>query len=134
MPLSVEILTPERSVFTADDVDYAVAPATAGDVGILPGHAPLVTPIETGEVRIERGGETDSFAVSGGMLEVVNDHVQLLAQSAEHEGDIDMERAKAAQGRARERIKTEGEGVDMSRAEAALARALNRLMIAGREG
>ena len=134
IPLTVEILTPERTVFEADDVDYVVAPGAAGDVGILPDHAPFVTPMQVGEVRIDRGGKSDSFAVSGGMLEVMHDRVQILAQSAEHEGDIDVERAHAARERAEEHLASEAEGVDEARAEAALARALNRVQIAAGEG
>ena len=131
MPLRVEILTPERVVFQADDVDYATAPGAAGSLGVLPGHAAFVTPLQVGEVRIDRGGKSDDFAVSGGMLEVVNDHVQILAPSAEHEDSIDVDRAKAAQKRAEEHLASKADSVDIARAEAALARALNRVSVAG---
>jgi len=131
MPLTVQILTPERSVFDADDAEYVAAPGAGGDIGILPGHAPFVTPTVVGEVRIDRGGESESFAVTAGMLEIVGDRVQILAQSAEHEGDIDHARATAAQQRAEERLTGDDPDNNVDRAEAALARALNRLRVGG---
>ncbi len=131
MPLSVQILTPERVVYETDAAEYAAAPSEAGDLGVLPGHAALVAPMPPGEVRIETGDEPQRFAVSGGFLEVVNDHVQILARSAESRDEIDVARARAALRRAEERLAAKQENIDIARAEAALARALNRLRVAG---
>lgn len=133
MHLSIKIITPERTVFEADDVDYLVAPGTEGDVGILPGHAPFATGLALGEVRVEVDDTSTLYAISGGLLEVVSDRVQVLAQTVEHKSDIDTERAKAARRRAEERLASRDPNVDESRAQAALARAVNRLSVAGAE-
>ena len=133
MPLSVKIVTPERTVFEADDVSYAVAPGVAGDVGILPGHGALATGLKVGEVALERAEGDEAFAISGGLLEVHNDHVQILAQTAEHRDKIDVDRAKVAHKRAKERLADKTSEIDMARAEAAVARAVNRIRIAGDE-
>ena len=133
MPLTVEILTPERTVLDQDDVDYVVAPGAAGDVGILPDHGPLVTGLRVGVVEVRRESGDDSLAVSGGLLEVLDDRVQILAQTAEHRDQIDEARATEAHQRASERLESRQADVDMARAEAALARALNRLHVVGEE-
>lgn len=133
MPLTVQILTPERTVFEADDVDYVVAPGAAGDVGILPNHVSFATSLRVGVILVERQSEGDPFAVSGGLLEVVNDRVQILAQTAEHRDGIDKARAEAARVRAQERLVAKDGAIDMVRAQAALARALIRLHVMGGE-
>ena len=133
MHLSVTILTPERTVLEAHDVDYVVAPGAAGDVGILPEHGPLVTGLRVGVVQVQRDSGHEPFAVSGGLLEVVDNRVQILAQTAEPRDEIDAARARSAHQRALERLAAKDEQIDTARAEAALARALNRLHVAGGE-
>jgi len=133
MPLAVKILTPERTVFEADDVDYIVAPGTEGDVGVLPEHASFASSLKMGIVQIERPSEEQPFAISGGLLEVKADRVQILAQTAEHRDDIDRNRAEEARQRAEERLQAKEGEIDQARAEAALARALNRLHVSSDE-
>ena len=133
MPLALKILTPERTVFEADDVGYVLAPGTVGDVGILPDHAPFATSLKVGLVQVERPSDETIFAVSGGLLEVTADRVQILAQTAELRDDIDRNRAEEARQRAEERLQAKEDHIDEARAEAALARALNRLHVSGDE-
>ena len=125
MPLTVIILTPEKTVLEADNVEYLVAAGSEGDVGILLEHAPFATSLRVGPLQVD--GE--HYAVSGGLLEVVSDRVKILAQTAEHGDKIDKARAERALQRAEERLRSKDASIDMARAEAALARALNRLRI-----
>ena len=109
-----------------------VAPGIEGELGILPHHAPLLTALQPGELRIKKDGEEESMAVTGGFLEVRRDRVIILADAAERVEEIDIERAEAARRRAEERLRTRGEGVDVAGAEAAMKRALMRLKVARR--
>lgn len=106
MPLKCRIITQERTVYEAE-VDIVVVPGVAGEMGILPRHAPLLTTLDYGEVRVRRGQHEESFAVGGGVLQVAHNQVIILADSAERADDIDMARAEAARQRAQ---KTMAEG------------------------
>ena len=130
-PLRLEIVTAERSVFS-DDVDVVVAPGIDGQLSILPHHAPLLTALQVGELRIKKQGEEISMALSGGFLEVMRNKVLILADTAERDDEIDLERAEAAKRRAEQTLRAVGTGVDRARAEAALHRALTRINIAQR--
>ena len=88
MPLRVQIVTAEREVFADDTVDMVVAPGAEGVVGILPRHAPLLTTLNPGVVRIKRGGAEEAMAVGGGFLQVARDQVLILADTAERRSDI----------------------------------------------
>ncbi|MBN9492145.1 F0F1 ATP synthase subunit epsilon [bacterium] len=136
MPLTVEIVTAERVVSTELGVDILIAPGSEGMLGILPKHAPLMTTLKPGELVFRRGSEEESFAISGGFLEVRQDQVTILADQAEAAGEIDVERAEAARARAEERVRRAREqgvsDVDMARAAAALQRSLVRLRVAER--
>src|SRR5699024_2698907 len=102
--------------------------AESGELGILPGHIPLVAPLSISAVRL-KGDNPQRIAVSGGFLEVRPDKVTILAQSAERPGDIDIERARAAKERAEKRLQAKQDEIDFRRAELALKRALNRLEV-----
>ena len=130
-PIRLEVVTAERVVFS-EDVETVVAPGIEGQLGILPHHAPLMTILHTGELRVRKGGEEFSLAVSGGFLEVRPERIIVLADVAEHADEIDLARAEEAKRRAQEELKHRPPGVDLAQAEAALARALVRLKIAGR--
>lgn len=127
--LMLEIITAERQVY-ADDVDVVIAPGIAGQLGILPHHAPLMTMLQPGELIIRKRGEETSLAVSGGFLEVFQNKVVILADTAERVEEIDIARAEAARQRAQQQIAAHG--VDLATAEAALRRALARLKVAER--
>jgi F-type H+-transporting ATPase subunit epsilon len=103
--------------------------AQSGELGILPGHIPMVAPLQIGAVRLKNGNVTELVAVSGGFLEVRPEQVTILAQSAERSEVIDVERAKQAKNRAESRLNASKEDIDFRRAELALRRAMNRINV-----
>lgn len=138
MPRSfrVELVTRERMLY-ADDCISLMAPGVEGYLGVMGGHAPLITELQVGRVRIRRpDGAVEDFAVSGGFLEVTPERTTVLADSAEPATQIDADRARAALARAQDRLTRMGESIDIdwSRAQAARARAANRLKIAQEAG
>ena len=130
MPLRLDIVTIERLAFSGD-VDMVIAPGVEGELGILPRHASLITALSAGELRFKQGAEEQSFAIGGGYLEVLDNHVTVLADSAEHAAEIDVARAEGARARA-ERLLKEGptDPVDRSMIEGALRRSKVRLKVA----
>lgn len=128
MPLTLEVITGERLLLRREDVDEVIAPGSLGELGILPHHAPLITALQPGELRVKATGDEDDFFVSGGFLEVHSDQVTVLADAAERDSDIDLERAEAARQRARERL-DQATDADRARAQAALSRSLGRLKV-----
>lgn len=122
----VEIITPERRVYSAD-VRFVVLPGTEGELGILPDHAPLVTALKIDVVRITHEGKVQKIAVHGGFAEVRNNRVIILANAAERAEEIDRARAEAAKQRAETRLAARTPDIDVVRAELALKRALARL-------
>jgi F-type H+-transporting ATPase subunit epsilon len=128
--IKVSVVTPDGPVYEAD-VEMVSAKAQSGELGILPGHIPMVAPLNIGAVRLKKGGNTELVAVSGGFLEVRPDQVTILAQAAEKAEDIDVLRAKAAKERAEKRLQSKQDDIDFKRAELALKRAINRLNVAG---
>ncbi len=129
MPIRLDIVTAEQLVFS-DDVDIVVAPGIDGEMAILPHHAPLMTMLQPGELRVRKGGEEIFMAITGGFLEVRPDRVTVLADAAERAEDIDAARAEEAKRRAEERLGGKLSGTNMVRAEAALRRSLVRLRVA----
>jgi F-type H+-transporting ATPase subunit epsilon len=99
MPLILEIVTPEARVFS-DTIDTVVIPTTSGEVGILPGHIPLVTQVDHGELRVTKGGTTQWLAVGGGFAQVSGDKVCILAEHAITEEKIDEQAVENALKRA----------------------------------
>ncbi|MCM3726693.1 F0F1 ATP synthase subunit epsilon [Neobacillus cucumis] len=130
--IKVSVVTPDGPVYESD-VEMVSTKAKSGELGILPGHIPLVAPLEIGSVRLKKDGKTEFIAVSGGFLEVRPDQVTVLAQSAEKASDIDVERALRAKERAEQRMRDQrAEHMDFRRAELALQRAINRLAVSER--
>ena len=127
----LDIVTAERVVFS-EDVDVVVAPGVEGQLGILPHHAPLMTMLMPGELRVRKGGEEFSMAISGGFLEVRPDRIIVLADAAERVEEIDVARAEEAKRRAEELLKGRPPEVDAALAEAALRRSLARLKVVER--
>lgn len=128
----LEIVTPERKVF-AEQVDMVVVKGVEGDLGIMAGHIPLVTPLRISPVKIKMNGKDTWLAVHGGFIEVAQQKVVILAESAELPEDIDVDRAKAAMVRAEQRLKmnerSKKDHVDFRRAEVSLQRALTRIEV-----
>ena len=104
MPLTLEIVTPEARVYS-DTIDTVVIPTTEGEVGILPGHIPLLTQVEHGELRVTKDGKTLWLAVGGGFVEVEDDHVHVLAEHAISEEKIDEHAVEAAMKRAEQELR-----------------------------
>jgi len=132
MPLHLEIVTPERLAFEGD-VDAVICPGIEGELGILPHHAPLLTTLAYGELRIRTGGQTETFAIAGGFLQVRPDKVVVMAETADLASEIDLEAAEGAR-RDAEAAMAEGftEPADLARARASMQRALLHIRVAER--
>ena len=104
MTIRCEIVSQDRTVFTGD-VDIVVLPGAAGEMGILPKHAPVLTTLKYGVVKVRKNGKEEIFAVAGGVAEVQPDIVTILADAAENVEEIDESRAEAARKRAEEILK-----------------------------
>lgn len=124
----VEIVTPERKVYE-ETANMVIVTGVEGELGILPNHIPLVTPLRIAPVTIKRDGVVDIVAVNGGFIEVRKDKVVILAESAELARDINVERAEAAKQRAEQRLAARQDEINFRRAELALQRAINRLHV-----
>ncbi len=131
MPLRLELVTAERIVLQ-EDADMVIAPAADGQVGILPHHAPFLTTLRPGELRVRRGGSEQELIVTGGFMEVLNDKVTILADAAERVEEIDLARAEEARRRAAAALANRQAGVDTASAELAMRRAVVRLSVARR--
>ena len=132
MPLKVDIVTAERLVFSEEGVDEVTAPGVEGELTVLPMHAPLLTMVKPGIMRLVKGSEEIDMAITGGFLEVRNDQVTILADAAERAEDIDVVRAEEARRRAERALEERVSGVQMIEAAAELQRALVRLKAAER--
>jgi len=130
--LQFELVSPERIVYSDDEVDIVIAPGADGQLGILPNHAPLLTALTVGELTVRKGEEEESFAVHCGYLEVLANKVIVMADTAERGDEIDMARAEAARVRAEKRYREKPIGLDMARLEGALRRSKIRLKVARR--
>ena len=129
MNFPVLIITPKRKVFDGQ-VELLNVMTTAGQLGILANHTPLLTILKTGPMHLIVDKKTIYFAVSGGVLSVQKNQTILLVDAIERADEIDVARAKEAMKRAEERLKEKTEKIDEARAKAALARALNRIQVA----
>jgi F-type H+-transporting ATPase subunit epsilon len=132
MPLHLKIVTPERLAFEGD-VDEVIVPGSEGEMGILPHHAPLISLLGHGVLRLKRGGEEEVFAIFGGFLQVRPDRVVVLAETADLASEIDLERAERARLDAQKVL--EGgivERADLAAVRTALRRALVRIRVAER--
>jgi F-type H+-transporting ATPase subunit epsilon len=132
MPIRLEIVTPERLVFS-EEVDSVNLPGSEGELGVLPHHAPLVSTLGIGELRIRRGGEEELFAIAGGFLQVRPDKVVVMAETADMASEIDLEKAQQARAEAEKALETGfEEGADLAAARAALQQALLRIRVGER--
>ena len=127
--IKLDVVTAEGVVYS-EEVDAVIAPGIEGQLGVLPHHAPLMTTLQAGELRVKEGDEEFSLAISGGFLEVRPDRIIVLADAAERADEIDIARAEEAKRRAQERLSQPVSGLDVARAEAALHRSLARIRVA----
>ena len=132
MPIRLEIVTPEKRAYS-DEVDAVILPGSEGELGILPHHAPLISLLGAGELRIRKGATEESFAIIGGFVQVRPDRVVVMAETADLAAEIDIERATEARREA-ERALEAGfvEPADLAQARAALQAALVRIRVAER--
>jgi F-type H+-transporting ATPase subunit epsilon len=124
-----DIITPDGLIFS-EEVESLRAPGANGGFGVLADHAPFMTTTTIGPVEAVAKGKRRFFAASGGFIEVLQNSVTLLAETCEPAEKIDVERARAAEQRARERLESHDPDLDIIRAQLALQRALNRMDVA----
>ncbi|MCY4108549.1 MAG: F0F1 ATP synthase subunit epsilon [Chloroflexi bacterium] len=132
--LSVELVTPERLLVDEVNVDMVIAPGVAGQLAVLPNHAPLITELEPGVIVLRRDDADQLLAVSGGFFEVLRNKITVLADTSERSAEIDLERAQAARDRALQDLSAPLEPGDALRARIALLRAIARIRAAERAG
>lgn len=116
MALTLEIVTPEARVYS-DTIDTVVIPTAQGEIGILPGHIPLLTKVESGELRVTKGGKESRLAVGDGFAQIEGDTVSVLAERAISEEKIDESVVEAALKRAEEELRNAPKDIDMSELE-----------------
>jgi F-type H+-transporting ATPase subunit epsilon len=127
----LEIVTPEKRVVDTAATEAQI-PGKNGYLGILPGHAPLITELAVGEITFSSGAEEQRFAVAWGFAEVLPDKVTILAETAERPSEIDVERARKAKERAEQRLASGDPNVDVERSLDSLHKAETRLEVAGK--
>lgn len=127
--LQLEIVTPDK-LLVKEPADEVQIPGKAGDMDVLPGHAPLITELTIGEIAYKQGGKTEHLSVAWGFAEVLPDKVTILAQTAERAQDIDVKRATAAKDRAEEALKNPAPDLDYEATLNAVKRAEVRLKVA----
>ncbi len=127
--LHVEVVTAERQIYSGE-ATMVIAMGTEGQLGILPRHAPLLTTLAVGEMLIRLGDAEEPLFVAGGFLEVRENFVTVLADTAEHAEEIDQARAEEARRRARERLEQATSDIERAEMLGALERAVNRLKVA----
>jgi F-type H+-transporting ATPase subunit epsilon len=131
--LHLQIVTPDR-LLVREDTDQVQIPGKSGELGILPGHAPLITELTIGEISYRLGTTMQYLAVAWGFAEVLQDKVTILADSAERAEDIDVKRAQEAKARAEEALRQGAADLDYDATNFALRRAEVRLAVAARAG
>jgi F-type H+-transporting ATPase subunit epsilon len=129
--INLTVVTPEREVISLQ-VDEITAPGWDGEFGVLPGHAPFLALIRSGELMYRSGPERHFMAVGFGFVEVLPEKVTVMIETAEKLEEIDMDRAMRARDKALKQLSGEGPGVDFEAARAALMRALSRIKVAGK--
>lgn len=126
--LRLEIVTPDKLVLS-QDVDYVGAPGLLGEFGIMANHIPFLSALGIGSLMYKLDGKAHYVFIAGGFAEVSGNKVTILAEVAERPEDIDIERARRAQDRAKQRVERERDKVDFARAQAAMQRAFYRMRV-----
>ncbi|MGR6837380.1 F0F1 ATP synthase subunit epsilon [Syntrophomonas erecta] len=126
----LEIVTPEQILFK-NEVQFLVAPAVEGELGVMRNHAPIVAALKIGVLRYKDAtGTQQKIAISGGFMEVVDNKARVLAETAEHGHEVDVLRARAAADRAKQRLNMRDENINYARAQLSMQRAMARLKAA----
>ena len=126
--LHIDVVTPKGIKFSGEAIS-CTAPGINGEFQILKDHASLVAQLKIGEIKIEENGKIKWMATSGGYLEIKDNTISIIADTAEWAEDIEVDRARDAEKRARNRLESKDEDMDFARAELALARAINRIKV-----
>ncbi len=124
--IHVDIVSAEREIFSGE-ADMVFAPGEQGELGIAPRHAPLLTRLKAGTVRVQHGGEEQVFYVSGGILEIQPHVVTVLSDTAQRAADIDEAAAQDAKRKAEEALANQSSDLDVARAQTELLEAVARL-------
>lgn len=127
--IKLEVITPEK-VACSVEIESLVVPAALGYLGILPNHAPLVTALDIGVIKFKEAGKVKKMAISGGFMEVFDNKIIVLADTAEMGEKININRAEEAKERAKRLITEHSADLDLNRAELALKRAISRISAA----
>ena len=127
--MHIEVVTAERELYSGE-ADMVIAPGSEGELGILPRHAALLTTLKVGQLLIKLSGAEEPLFVSGGFLEVSNNKVTVLAETAEHAEEIDQARAEAARRRAQELLAQAQSDTERADLLGALERAVARIHVA----
>ncbi|HZW84019.1 MAG TPA: F0F1 ATP synthase subunit epsilon [Candidatus Deferrimicrobium sp.] len=122
----LEVVSPEGSVLS-EDVQFVILPAVDGEIGIMANHSLLISQLKIGLIRYTKDGKVHTIATSGGYVEVADNRVVILADTAERGDVIDLQRATEAKERAQKRLNEHGADIDLKRAEYSLHRAVNRI-------
>lgn len=128
MPLKLEIVTPEAKVYS-EDVDMVTLPGVDGELGIYPGHVPLLTQVNAGELAVRRGGDLVHLAVGEGFVEVTGSRVAVMTDMAIKAEDIDETQAEQAKKRAEARLQEKLSGEEQATVQAALMHSLTQLNV-----
>jgi F-type H+-transporting ATPase subunit epsilon len=129
---NLEIATPERNFYN-DDIEMVVVRTPQGEMGVLPGHEPMVVAIDIGPVRIKKDGQWVEAVLTSGFMEATPERVVILCDTAEWPDEIDVNRAKSAKERAEERLNHKQTKLDYIKSQAALSRAMARLQVKNRK-
>lgn len=127
----LEIVTPDRKFFSGE-VEMLVLKTPEGEIGILKGHMPMVVAVAIGPIRIQKDGDWLEAVLSEGFMKIMQDKTVIMTDTAEWPNEIDINRAKAAQERAKERLQSQLSRVEYMRSQAALQRAFSRLQVSSK--
>ncbi|CAI2582288.1 ATP synthase epsilon chain [Apilactobacillus kunkeei] len=131
--LTVSIVTPDGKVYEREDAHLVIVRTKSGQLGIMPNHVPVIASLEVDEVKVKSGSDVDEIAVNGGFVEFSNNNLTVIADSAEKQGDIDVDRAAAARDRAQKALeiaRQKHDNQEILRNQVALRRAINRMHVA----
>lgn len=131
--LTVSIVTPDGKVYEREDARLVIVRTKSGQLGIMPNHVPVIASLEVDEVKVKSGSDVDEIAVNGGFVEFSNNNLTVIADSAEKQGDIDVDRAAAARDRAQKALeiaRQKHDNQEILRNQVALIRAINRMHVA----
>ena len=127
--LQLNLITPQKQLLNAVDVDFVALPALEGELGVLPGHIPMIVQLGYGSLRYKQDGKEEEFAVLGGFAEILHESVNVFAESAGLAGEINEEEEKQKIKRAKESLSKKDADIDFELAEIEIKQALTRMKV-----